>query len=867
MFIGKLLQQAVKITKILLIAGLILVNSVDVFGQTDNFRFKKLVAEQPDIPASFAVPNSGNLDALLADKEISVKQVTREWIYIQAKPTWIKSAMETKTIKSFYFEFSAPKALNDSTLVKHYVKPVHQGLGGLQTPFTGKDVIVAFVDTGLDYNHPDFRDANGNTRVLYYWDHTLPVAANTPQPYGYGQLWTAADIQSGNCGSMEEYPTAHGTSVTGAGVSNGLANGQETGMAPDAKIIVIETNFQLPNWTLTVADACDFVFKKAEELGLPAVVNLSVGSVLGSHDGTDPAAVLMNNLLEEKAGRIIVCAAGNSGAWGKYHVHGDVDTDTSFVWVIPNPDPLSTLGPNTVYLDLWADLSDANWNYAWAANQGSGSFHERAQTIYRAANTGVGTIIRDTLWNGSNRIATMEIYPEIVGTNLHLEFYLNHIDSVNYLYALKTTGLGKYDAWSGSANQAIRLNDMFTTGLPSAGVYPAIQHYHMPDSLQTIVSSWNCSPKVVTVGNMRNRWGHINKDGNQYLPNPPNYTAVGQLTPASAKGPTRLGHTKPDIVACGDVSLSAGPFWLLNDAAFNASMSIDGLHVRNGGTSMASPVVAGIAALYLEKCNKGNYQSFLDALRSTAYTDGFTGTIPNNAYGYGKVHALNLLLQSNFTNTIAADSFFCPGDSAISTASIPNYSIEWMNGDLTPKSALTASGDVYFTAYDQHGCVSYSDTLSVVAASAPPAPVIYVTGNVISTDPYPSLQWYQDGVAIPGATNTSYSITLPSSAFFTVSRTSTDGCEVFSLPYNPSLGIDEWNASQIQVYPNPTQGNLVIDSSIPWNTIQIIDIQGRSVKFVSKEANEISISELENGTYYLVINTDVQYFQVKIVKN
>lgn len=860
MFIGKLRQQAVKVKKILLIAGLILINSLSGFAQTDNFKFKKLLEEQPHVSMAFAVTNSGNLDQLLATKEISVKQVTREWIYIQAQPVWIQEAMNSKIIKSFYLEFSLPKALNDSTLVKHYVKPVHQGVG-LQTPFTGKDVIVAFVDQGLDYNHPDFIDANGNTRVLYYWDHTLPNAANTPMPYGYGQLWTGAEIQAGTCGSMEE-SSAHGTSVTGAGVSNGLANGQEKGMAPDAKIIVIETNFNLPNWTLTVADACDFVFKKAEALGLPAVVNLSVGTYLGSHDGTDPAAILMDNLLDEKDGRIIVCAAGNSGSWGKYHVHGDVDSDTSFVWVKPNPS--SQLGPNTVYLDLWTSLTDATWDYAWAANLGSGTFQERAQTIYRTANTGIGSVIRDTLWNGSNRIATMEIYPEIIGPNLHLEFYLNHVDSASYLYALKTKGSGKYDAWSGSA--FISLNDMATTGLPTTAVYPNIQHYNMPDSLQTIVSSWNCSPKVVTVGNIRNRYSHVDKNGNTYLPNPPNYTAVGQLTPASAKGPTRHGHIKPDVVACGDVSLSAGPFWLLNDPGFNASMSIDGLHVRNGGTSMASPVVAGIAALYLQKCSKGNYQSFLDAIRSTAFTDAFTGTIPNNAYGYGKIHALNMMQQSNFTNTITADAFFCPGDSAVSTASIPNYDIRWMNGDTTYNSALTASGDVYFMAYDQNGCVSFSDTITVLAASAPPAPVIYVNGTLLSTDPYPSLQWYENGVAIPGATNASYTITLPSSSFFTVSRISTDGCEVFSLPYNPSLGIEEL-ANQIHVYPNPTPGNITIDTSTPIRDVQVLDVQGRTVKTITDGKHEISVSELESGTYYLIIHTDVQYFQVKIVRN
>lgn len=861
MFIGNLRQQAVKVIKILLIAGLILFNSITGLAQIDNFKFRKLLAEQPDVPMAFAVTNSGNLDRLLATKEISVKQVTREWIYIQAKPAWIEKAVKSNTIQSFYLELSIPKALNDSSLVKHYVKPVHQGLGGLQTPFTGKDVIVAFVDQGLDYNHGDFKDQNGNTRVLYYWDHSLPYdPVRTPQPYGYGQLWTASDIQSGNCGSMEE-SSAHGTSVTGAGVSNGRANGQETGMAPDAKIIVIETNFNLPNWTLTVADACDFVFKKAEELGLPAVVNLSVGTYLGSHDGTDPAAVLMDNLLDAKPGRIIVCAAGNSGSWGKYHVHGDVGSDTSFVWVKPNP--ASQLGTNAVYLDLWTDLTDANWNYAIAANKGSGNFQQRAQTIYRAANTGPGTIIRDTLWNGTNRIATMEIYPEIVGPNLHVEFYLNHVDSTSYLYALKTTGAGQYDAWSGS--ESVSLNDMLTTGLPSSAVYPDIQYYNMPDSLQTLVSSWNCSPKVVTVGNIRNRYSHIDKNGNVYLPNPPNYVAVGELTPASAKGPTRHGVIKPDVVACGDVSLSAGPFWLLSDPGYNAAIDIDGLHVRNGGTSMASPVVSGIAALYLEKCNKGTYQSFLDAIHSTAFTDAFTGTIPNNAYGYGKIHALNMMLQSNFTNTINATTFFCPGDSAISTASVP-YTIRWMNGDTTYHSALTASGDVYFTAYDHHGCVSYSDTITVLAASAPPAPVIYVNGTLLSTDPYPSLQWYENGTAIPGATNASYTITLPSSSYFTVSRTSTDGCEVFSQPYNPSLGIEEL-ANQIYVYPNPTHGNVTIDSPVPVSDVQILDVQGRIIKTIRNGSHEVSVSELESGTYYLVIHTDVQYFQVKIVKN
>lgn len=860
---GKLVQRAVKISKILMITCLFQVISQKTVAQIDNFKFKKLISENANQDIPFAIPNTGNIQSIIREKDVRVKAVTKEWIYIQTTPTWIESAVKSNKIESFYLEFPSGMLLNDSAAFKHYVRPVQQGLGGLQVPFTGKDVVVGFVDQGLDYNHPDFKKANGETRVLYYWDHTLgfdPI--RTPQPYGYGQVWNSTDIQSGNCGSIEDNG-GHGSTVTGTGVGNGLANGKEKGMAPDAKIIVVETNFNLPNWTLTVADACDFIFHKADELGLPAVVNLSVGSYLGSHDATDPAAVLMDVLLDEKPGRIIVCAAGNSGAWGKYHVGGVVDADTSFVWVKPNPN--SQLGSNAVYLDLWTDLTDANWNYSWGANLSTGSFEERAALPFRAANSGIGTTIKDTLWNGTNRIATIEIYPEIVGPNLHLEFYFTSVDSSSYLYSFKTTGSGKYDAWSGS--ESIALNNMITENLPSIATYPPIQHYHLPDSLMTLVSSWSCSPKVVTVGNTRNRQTHIDKNGNPYVSGPTNNPPPGKLVPASAKGPTRHGLIKPNIVASGDVTLSAAPLFILNDPGYNGAISEDGWHGRNGGTSMASPIVAGIAALYLEKCSKGTFQSFIDAVQSTAYTDLFTGSVPNNAYGYGKIHALDLMLQSNFGNTLTANTSFCPGDSALSTASTSNYSIEWMNGQTSNNIALTNSGDIYFKAFDTFGCVSYSDTISATVLSAPPAPVIQVNGMVLSTDPYPSLQWYENGTPIAGANQTSYTITLPTSSIFTVSRTSTDGCEIFSLPYNPSLGIFEESLGEIQLYPNPTTNLIYIQSPIEITQVQVIDVQGREVMKTVGNAKQIEVSELQKGTYYVIIQTEKEYFQSKIVKN
>lgn len=832
-------------------------------AQQGNLMFRRQLQKDPLTPIAFSITNTpGTLQRLLTDKTIRVKSVTPEWIYIQASAQWVSTAQQQGVIQQFYFEHSIPVAMNDTSMVTHHVVEVHNGAGGLQSPYKGNDVIIGYVDEGIDYNHPDFIDSNGHSRVLYYWDHTLPVdPVRTPQPYGYGQLWYNSDIEAGTCGSNEE-STAHGTSVAGAGSANGRANGQEAGVAPESKIIIVETDFTLPNWTLTIADACDFIFKKADSLGLPAVVNLSLGSYLGSHDGDDPASILMEQLLDEHPGRIIVSAAGNSGAWGKYHVHATVNSDTSFVWYTNNPS--GQLGNNTVYFDVWSDLADANWNYALAANKSTGDFAQRATTAYRLSTTGAGTgPIYDTLYNGSHqRIATIELYPEIVGNDYHIEVYFSHVDSTAYNFAFKTTGAGNYDAWSGASQG---LNDP-VANVPTAAVYPRIIYYQHPDTLQTIVSSWNCSEKVISVGNVRDRFGHTDKNGNYYEPAPSYNAVVGQLSPNSSKGPSRHGVTKPDISACGDVSLSAGPMWIFSYPAANSVIDIDNWHVRNGGTSMASPIIAGIAALYLEKCHNGTYASFKNDLFATAFTDGFTGTVPNNAYGYGKAHALNLLLASNYTATVSGPTQFCGSDSAFAQTGMPPDSILWNTGSTFDYAPMASSGSYFYTSYNVNGCVMLSDTLTVVAGDIPPTPVITVAGTTLTTAPYANLQWYENGVPIPGATGNSITITLPSSSDFTVTATGTTGCEA-SDTYNPSAGIAENNAFHIVLYPNPTQDVITVQSDQPVSEVSVYDLQGNCVRHITNFNQVIDLKTAATGTYMVRLTSEKGIGWMKIVKN
>ncbi len=70
--------------------------------------------------------------------------------------------------------------------------------------------------------------------------------------------------------------------LSGGCAYNGLANGKNKGIAPDSKIVMVSSNVNAANWVLTVADACDYIFKIADSLGLPAVINNSNGIQFGS---------------------------------------------------------------------------------------------------------------------------------------------------------------------------------------------------------------------------------------------------------------------------------------------------------------------------------------------------------------------------------------------------------------------------------------------------------------------------------------------------------------------------------------------------------------------------------------------------------
>lgn len=229
----------------------------------------------------------------------------------------------------------------------------------------GRGIVVGIVDYGCDFVHRNFRRADGKTRLLHLWDQNgsggipeadygrefdriaIDMALGENDPYAaLGYDPHANYFRSG------KVEAAHGTHVLDIAAGNGNGTGY-AGMAPGAEIIFVQ--LRRYSWdgdpdlnrTAAVLDAVAYIFERAGDR--PAVVNLSLGTNGGSHDGSSVVERTMDIFLRVP-GRSIVIAAGNAGG-AALHAAGTIaaNRDRRLGWRFPAHD----LGPNQ--LEIWAD--------------------------------------------------------------------------------------------------------------------------------------------------------------------------------------------------------------------------------------------------------------------------------------------------------------------------------------------------------------------------------------------------------------------------------------------------------------------------------------------------------------------------------
>ncbi len=559
------------------------------------------------------------------------------------------------------------KPLNDTMLVNCNVIPVHNGQWPLTQSYDGSGVVIGYIDTGIDFTHPDFKDSLGKSRIKFLWDQNLTAASNTPLPFNYGQEWSNTDIDNGL--ATGHHDSGHGTNVAGIGSGNGLANGHYKGVAPKSDIIMVALNFNSTSPTI-IADAANYIYSKAQALGKPCVINASIGDYMGSHDGMDLQAQLINNMINQQNGRSFVAAAGNSGHV-PFHLGYTVSSDTNFT--------LFSYSSSSLYIQIFADTSNfKNVHFAIGADKMSPSHSFRGKTAFSTIIDHLGFLKNDTLYKNGHRLGIIQSYGDLIGGSYSMEFNIIS-DSTSYNWRLITTGSGKFDLW----------NFNVVNNPPSNSTMPDSIFYKHPDKSQTIVSSFQCLDNVITVGNYTNRSSWINYNNVLYV-DPSKIP--GLLWIASSRGPTRDGRIKPDIAAPGDYIMSCSVLSNLPGSAINAPNFYDpgGFHTTGTGTSAASPIIAGIAGLYLQENPTATATNIKQAIINCAKSDQFTGTnLPDNSFGYGKPNAFGAL--TNCSNSVAEKNFGSKLNILISpnpSSNGFNISIEGFNFKKGEKSEL-----------------------------------------------------------------------------------------------------------------------------------------------------------------------------------
>ena len=185
---------------------------------------------------------------------------------------------------------------------------------------TGRGVLVAVIDSGIDYENDVFRNADGTTRIRNLWDQTIP--GNPPEGYVIGTEYTRENINEALAASTrrERFQivpsqdiSGHGTSV--AGIAAG--NSQEyQGVAFESELLIVKLGIPREEGfprTTELIQALDYVVRKALEYQMPVAINLSFGNTYGPHDGSS----LLERFIEDIANtwKSVICiGTGNEGS-------------------------------------------------------------------------------------------------------------------------------------------------------------------------------------------------------------------------------------------------------------------------------------------------------------------------------------------------------------------------------------------------------------------------------------------------------------------------------------------------------------------------------------------------------------------------
>ena len=476
----------------------------------------------------------------------------------------------------------------------------------------GEGVLVGIVDQGIDITHPNFRNPDGTTRVTELWDQA--GASGTLAPYGYGQAYSGPEInqafQTQNPFLALAYQLfkgenpqlgTHGTHVTDIAAGNGQGTGMP-GYAPKADLMFVDcrgSNAWGPadatkgfGETDTVIDAVRYIFERSN--GRPTVVNLSLGSHAGPHDGKGLIERAMDVMVDAEPNRAVVVSAGNSYE-DNSHQSGHLASGqyVELEWVVPQEVPKGYIPE----VQVW---------YPKDARMGVELYAPNGQLMGKAApsesrrlrvgySLGAFLASRTNQSRGRDNVIGVQLYPGMPGGVYKIRLVLESANDV------------EFHAWV----ERCVFQTIFR---------PPTDTSH-------------------TLGSLAN--GRLSIVVGAYDATQPGFP----ICSFSSSGPTRDGRQKPEVSAPGGQVLAA-----LDNQPNNL--------IANSGTSMAAPAIAGIVALIFAEAKARNKDLSIHDVRAILEKAAQRNSVGGGwdpRFGHGRISAKAALEETiSFVEEMAA---------------------------------------------------------------------------------------------------------------------------------------------------------------------------------------------------------------------
>ena len=513
---------------------------------------------------------------------------------------------------------------------------LHSGMLA-DTRWTGEGVVMGIMDIGFDLTHPTFYSSDGQKyRIRSFWDQLdFTGQGDNKDSMIVGCEYTTKQSILRKACAADGLLQFHGTHTASTAAGSGYLS-QYTGAAPDADICLVANavgsdRSLVPDslWYLynTASDLLGFkyIFDYADSRHQPCVISFSEGRKQELYGDDMLAFQILDSMLTP--GHILCSSAGNDGISLTY-LHKPVGKASASSMLVLRGTSAKT---GAYYLRSSASHRFQLHFFATPTNK-KGIKEYTTEQIYSEPDS----ILTDTVSVGvKDYMIVLAAYPscynpEQVATELYIKD-VTQTSGPNYRIGLMLLG-------EDIEAEAITYSTFFENPTNYPDFSDAISSHS--------INFPSCSPNIICVGSTAYRTGVRNYSGDWLSLN---YGSDGMRGENTSIGPSLAGLIKPDVMAPGQNIIAAFSSYYSeanptsDDREWDVERFLYGDRQYSwsaqSGTSMASPIVGGIIACWMQAFPRLSYQDAMEAIAATSRRPDPSLSYPNNYYGWGEIDA------------------------------------------------------------------------------------------------------------------------------------------------------------------------------------------------------------------------------------